>query len=102
MLAAEVGGGGSHTLDGGVTMVPPDAKIYIQMDELVDKAAEIARLTKELESAEKQYATAQAKLSNEKFTGKAPANVVEGVRQNAARLQEHIALIRSSLEALGR
>ena len=92
----------SFTLDGAVTIVTPDAKIYIQMDELVDKAAEIARLTKELESAEKQYATAQAKLSNEKFTGKAPANVVEGVRQNAARLQEHIALIRSSLEALGR
>ena len=86
----------SFTLDGAVTIVTPDAKIYIQMDELVDKAAEIARLTKE------QYATAQAKLSNEKFTGKAPANVVEGVRQNAARLQEHIALIRSSLEALGR
>ena len=92
----------SFTLDGAVTIVTPDAKIYIQMDELVDKAAEIARLTKELESAEKQYATAQAKLSNEKFTGKAPANVVEGVRQNAARLQEHIALIRSSLEALER
>ena len=92
----------SFTLDGAVTIVTPDAKIYIQMDELVDKAAEIARLTKELESAEKQYATAQAKLSDEKFTGKAPANVVEGVRQNAARLQEHIALIRSSLEALGR
>ncbi|MBS6861407.1 MAG: valine--tRNA ligase [Clostridiales bacterium] len=100
--AAEIEVAESFDLEGAVTIVTPDAKIYIQMDELVDKAAEIARLTKELQNAEKQFATAQAKLSNEKFTGKAPANVVEGVRQNAARLQEHIALIRSSLEALNR
>ena len=40
---------------------------YIPMDELVDKKAELARLTKELESAQKQYATTQQKLSNEKF-----------------------------------
>ena len=99
--ATEIEVAESFTLDGAVTIVTPDAKIYIQMDELVDKEAEIARLTKELQSAEKQLATAEAKLSNEKFTGKAPANVVEGVRQNAARLREHIALIRSSLEALG-
>ena len=99
--ATEIEVADSFTLEGAVTIVTPDARIYIQMDELVDKAAEIARLTKELESAEKQLATAEAKLSNEKFTGKAPANVVEGVRQNAARLREHIALIRSSLEALG-
>ena len=100
--ATEIEVAESFDLEGAVTIVTPDAKIYIQRDELVDKAAELARLTKELQSAEKQFATAQAKLSNEKFTGKAPANVVEGVRQNAARLQEHIALIRSSLEALNR
>ncbi len=100
--ATEIEVAESFDLEGAVTIVTPDAKIYIQMDELVDKAVEIARLTKELQSAEKQFATAQAKLSNEKFTGKAPANVVEGGRQNAARLQEHIALIRSSLEALNR
>ncbi|MFR2561916.1 MAG: hypothetical protein ACLS8R_03855 [Anaeromassilibacillus sp.] len=46
------------------------------MDELVDKKAELARLTKELESAQKQYATTQQKLSNEKFLSKAPENVV--------------------------
>ena len=39
-------------------------------------------------------------LNNEKFMSKAPENVVEGVRQNAKKLEEHIALIRSSMEAL--
>ena len=100
--ATEIEVAPSFDLDGAVTIVTPDAKIYIQMDELVDKEAEIARLNKELQSAEKQFATATAKLHNEKFISKAPANVVEGVRQNAAKLEEHIALIRSSLEALNR
>ena len=100
--ATEIEVAPSFDLEGAVTIVTPDAKIYIQMDELVDKEAEIARLNKELQSAEKQFATATAKLHNEKFISKAPANVVEGVRQNAAKLEEHIALIRSSLEALNR
>ncbi len=92
--------GDSFDIPGAVTIVTPDAKIYIPMEELVDKEAELKRLTKELESAQKQLNTANAKLNNEKFMSKAPANVVAGVRQNAQKLEEHIALIRSSMEAL--
>jgi valyl-tRNA synthetase len=90
----------SFDLESAVTIVTPDAKLFIPTDELVDKKAELARLAKELESAKKQYATAQAKLKNEKFLSKAPANVVEGVRQNAAKLEEHIALIESSIREM--
>ena len=90
----------SFDLEGAVTVVTPDAKLFIPTDELVDKQAELARLTKELESAKKQYATAQAKLKNEKFLSKAPANVVEGVRQNAAKLGEHISLLESGVMEL--
>ena len=92
--------GESFDIPGAVTIVTPDAKLYIPMEELVDKEAELKRLKKELESAEKQLNTANAKLHNEKFMSKAPENVVEGVRQNAKKLEEHIALIRSSMEAL--
>jgi valyl-tRNA synthetase len=98
--ASSVEIGPSFTLDGAVTIVTPDAKLFIPTDELVDKKAELARLTKELESAKKQFATAEAKLKNEKFLAKAPANVVEGVRQNAAKLKEHIALIESSIKEM--
>jgi valyl-tRNA synthetase len=87
-------------LEKAVTVVTPDAKLFIPTDELVDREAELARLTKELESAKKQYATAQAKLKNEKFLSKAPANVVDGVRQNAAKLGEHITLIESSIREM--
>ena len=79
--------GPAFEIEGAVNIVTSGAKAYIPMDELVDKKAELARLTKELESAQKQYATTQQKLSNEKFLSKAPENVVEGVRQNAAKLK---------------
>ena len=72
----------------------------IPMDDLVDKAAERARLTKELEVAEKALAQCENKLNNAGFMAKAPENVVEGVRQNAAAQKEKIALIRESLQAL--
>lgn len=92
--------GSAFEIAGAVTIVTSDARISIPMDELVDKKAELERLAKELEAAQKQYENTQAKLGNEKFMAKAPANVVEGVRQNAAKLKEHIALIQSSMESL--
>lgn len=70
------------------------------MDELVDKEAELKRLNKELETAQKQLDQVNAKLNNPGFTGKAPANVVEGARQNAQKLEDKIKMIASSIEAL--
>ncbi len=92
--------GKEFEIEGSVIIVTPDARVYIPMDELVDKKAELERLAKELESAQKQFDNTQAKLNNEKFISKAPANVIDGVKQNAAKLSEHIALIQSSMEAL--
>ena len=70
------------------------------MNELVDMEAEKKRLTKELETAQRGYQNAQAKLQNEKFMSKAPEKVVAGVRENAQKLKEHMELIQSSLDAL--
>ena len=98
--ASKVEIGPSFDLEGAVTIVTPDAKLFIPTDELVDKKAELARLSKELESAKKQYETARAKLKNEKFLSRAPANVVDGVRQNAAKLEEHIALLESGIKEM--
>ncbi len=49
-------------IDGAVTVVTADAKIYIPMDELVDKAAELERLGKELAAVEKRLAQSEGKL----------------------------------------
>ena len=93
--------GESFQVADAVTVVTAACKGYLPMDDLVDKAAETARLKKELEGAKKQLATAQAKLQNEKFMGKAPQNVIDGVKDNAAKLAEKVRLIEESLKALG-
>ena len=84
-------------IDDAVTVVTDAAKGYLPMNELVDREAEIARLTKELESAQKQLDTVNSKLQNETFMSKAPENIVQGVRQNGEKLQEKIRLIKESL-----
>ena len=84
---------------GPVTAVPDDAKALLPMDDLVDKAAEIARLTKELQNAQKQLDNVNAKLANEKFTSKAPQNVIDGVKANGEKLSAKIKLILETLES---
>ncbi|MFR5133953.1 MAG: valine--tRNA ligase, partial [Acutalibacter sp.] len=82
--------------EGSVTVVTAACRGYLPMDDLVDKKAETARLTKELEGAKKQLATAEAKLQNEKFISKAPQNVIDGVKDNAAKLREKVRMIEES------
>ncbi len=71
-------------LENAPAVVTPLGTLYLDLAGSVDTEAEKARLTKELEQLEKAIKGAQAKLGNESFTGKAPANVVEGVRQTLA------------------
>ena len=97
--SVEVGGHFEQT-EGSVTVVTAACRGYLPMDDLVDKKAETARLQKELEGAKKQLATAQAKLQNEKFISKAPQNVIDGVKDNAKKLQEKVRRIEESLKAL--
>ncbi|MEX0605195.1 valine--tRNA ligase [Marinobacter sp.] len=54
-----------------------DTEILVPMAGLIDKRAELARLDKELERLHKEIGRLQGKLNNEKFTAKAPAEVVE-------------------------
>ena len=91
--------GPSFAVEGAVTVVTHACKGYLPLEELVDKAAEVARLTKELESARKQLANAEAKLNNPAFTGKAPQNVIDGVKANAEKLGEKVRMIQESLKA---
>ena len=98
--ASDVTLGREFALDGAVTIVTAGAKVYIPMDELVDKEAERKRLEKELASAQKQLDTVNAKLNNEKFMSRAPQNVVDGVRQNGEKLQAQIRLLQEEMAAL--
>jgi len=72
--AAPSGAAAHAVLGGGASLVVPLAG-------LVDVEKECARLRGELGSLEKQLSALGARLSNEKFVAKAPAEVVEGERK---------------------
>ncbi len=99
--ASEVEVADSFELDGAVCIVTADAKIYIPMGELVDLAAEKARLNKELAAVEKDLAFVNGKLSNENFVAKAPAAVVEAQREQKTRYEEKISMLKESIAKLG-
>ncbi len=98
--ASKVCVGSSFAIDSAVSIVTADATIKIPMEELVDKEAERARLTREKQTVQKQLDGVLVKLGNEAFTSKAPAAVVETARENASRLQEKLALLDASLANL--
>ncbi|WP_153732693.1 valine--tRNA ligase [Sporosarcina obsidiansis] len=66
----------------GKTMsaVVTGAELFLPLEGLIDIDEEIARLTKELAKWEGEVKRVQGKLSNERFTAKAPAAVVEEER----------------------
>lgn len=83
-----------------VGLITDGAKIYIPLDELVDKDAERARLGKELKAAQELLASIESKLSNASFVERAPAAVVEKQRESKARTEEKLRLIGESLASL--
>ena len=93
---------GFGDLGNTVTIVTNDAKIYIPLGDLVDFEAEAKRLQKELAAAEDKLAFINKKLDNPGFVNKAPEKVVQQNRDEAAKLTEKIANLRSSLENLGK
>ena len=99
--ASEVTVGKDFSLETAVSIITEDARIYIPMAELIDFEAERARLNKELAAAEKQFSQIDAKLSNENFVNKAPANVVQGQRDAAEKLRDKIAMLKDSIASLG-
>ena len=98
--ASEVTVGDSFNIDGSVSIVTADAKIYIPMGDLVDFEAERKRLLKEKETAEKKLQQINGKLSNPGFLAKAPQNVIDTQKADAEKLTEKIKMIDESLAAL--
>ena len=89
-----------ENLDGLVTCTTADAKLYIPMGQLVDVAKELDRISKELEKNRKFLASLGAKLSNEKFTSRAPEAVVNAEREKAQKARDLIASLEQSEAAL--
>ncbi|MBP3692588.1 MAG: class I tRNA ligase family protein, partial [Clostridia bacterium] len=88
--ASEVEVAASQDVPGAVRVVTDSATAYIPMNELIDFAAELARLNKELAAAEADKEFINKKLNNKGFVEKAPAAVVQGQREQLAKIEEKI------------
>ena len=83
------------------SVVTEDAQLYMPMGDLIDFAAERARLEKEKAKVEDDIAFVMKKLDNPNFVSKAPEKVVAVEREKADKLREHLAKLEESIAALG-
>jgi valyl-tRNA synthetase len=67
----------------------------------VDLEAERRRLEKDLAAAQKELAGTSAKLDNQAFLAKAPAEVVDKIRARQQLASEEVERISNRLAALG-
>jgi valyl-tRNA synthetase len=84
-----------------VTAITPDAKIFLPLSELVDLAAERKRLEKETAKAKKELSGLSAKLGNQAFLSKAPANIVAAEKERAEKLTSLLAGLEEQMARLG-
>ena len=86
-----------------VSCVTADARLYLPMNQLIDKEKELARVSAELQKAQQNAARYEAKLSNENFTSRAPEAVVNAEREKfekAKALCAQLAEAEARLKAL--
>ena len=88
------------TPDGSIEVVTHAARVLMPLAELVDFEKELARIVKEKANAEKQLAGIENKLSNQGFIAKAPEAVVNGAREDAAKLRALIEKLDASSAAM--
>ncbi len=74
-------------------------EVFLPLGQLVDKEKELERLSKERKHLEGEIARAKGKLSNEKFTSKAPEKVVAEERQKLAKYQDMLEKVLARIAA---
>ncbi len=87
--------------DSAVSVVIPNATVYIPFEELVDIAQEIERLKKEQKRLEGELARVQGMLGNEKFMKKAPEEKVAEERAKLVKYTQMKAQVEERLSQLG-
>ncbi|MDY2776824.1 MAG: valine--tRNA ligase [Collinsella sp.] len=83
--------------DAAIALAGADFDAYVVVGDLVDFAAERARMEKELKAAEKELAGTERTLSNEGFIAKAAPDIVEAKRARASELVDTIAALKAQL-----
>ena len=87
---------------GMVEVITHAARVFMPLAELVDIQQELERIAKEKAKAEGHLKGIEAKLNNEAFTSKAPANIVQQQRDQAEKLRALIAKLDESAAAMSK
>ena len=77
-----------------------EMKIHIPMDGLIDKEAELKRLTKEISRLEGEIKRFSGKLSNQNFVAKAPPAVIEKEQEKLANTQTALKNMKEQYEKI--
>ena len=86
--------------EGSASVVVDGAKIFIPMDELIDKEKERARLEKEKERLESEIDRVEKKLGNAGFVSKAPQKLIEEEKAKGEKYREMYKKVLESLAGL--
>ncbi|MCG7652918.1 valine--tRNA ligase [Alteromonas sp. Cnat2-8] len=82
------------------TALVGEMEILIPMAGLIDKDAELARITKAMEKIEKDVSRTRGKLGNEKFVSNAPEAVIEKERAKLKEGEKALAKLKEQFETI--
>jgi valyl-tRNA synthetase len=74
--------------------------LFVSLEGLINPAKELSRLEKQLAEKFKLVQSKEAKLANESFTSRAPAEVVAQEREAVAELRKQIAALEENIRDL--
>ena len=77
----------SSVPEGAISVVLPDAVLYLPLADLVDVAAETERLEKEVKRLQGELARSEKMLSNERFLAKAPQAKIDEEKEKQKNYQ---------------
>ncbi|MFC1579202.1 valine--tRNA ligase [Pseudomonadota bacterium] len=83
------------------TALVGELEILVPMEGLIDRDAELARLTREIEKLEKDLARIQGKLGNPAFVNKAPAAVVAKEKEKMQAQQQALDTLQEQARQIG-
>ncbi len=98
--ASEIEVASEYKIEDAVTAVTDSARLFIPLDQLIDKEKEIARLEKEKAKVQKDIDFLSGKLNNQGFLAKAPEKLIEAERAKLAKAEEKMAKIEQSMNAM--
>ena len=86
--------------DDAVSVVIPDAVVYIPLEELVDMEKERERLEKEKERLNHELARSRGMLGNERFLSRAPAAKVQEEKEKLLKYEQMMEQVLAQLSSL--